>query len=135
MALGVVVEVDVSVEFLAGEVFVGASADVVGIVEEIGDGSDLADESEEIAALHQAVEALIRRAEFRKIGENGFATGLAAFVGGLAGVEVREGGDEFAAGGSVKKRLDDDVAEGGRGGELALEGGRLGGKSGIEHCF
>ena len=62
----VIVEVDVGVEFLAVQVLMRPAADVFGIVEQVGDTGDAADERKEFGVLHQAVEAHIGRAQTRR---------------------------------------------------------------------
>src|SRR4051794_12026663 len=96
------VEIDVNVEVLSVEVFVGASADVRGIVEQIRYPGDLADLRQEVRRLHHAIELLIRRPNFRDVRNGGFAADDTGLVHRELAVELREFVDQFLKGFGVE---------------------------------
>jgi hypothetical protein len=119
--LRVVVEVDVRIEILSGEVLVGSSADVVGIVEQVGGRGVVAEPGEEVGRADAGVEVAVGGAD----GVDVWASELAADSAVIASRGIFPGGGELVrkalAESLDKEVIEDDVWERLRGGEALAQ--------------
>ena len=95
LSCGVVVEVNVIVEFSTGQVFVGAASHVLGVVEEERNARDSTDEVEERLRLNDRVEFTVGASEFPDFGVYGLAVDRPVVVAGVLGLERGKVGSEL----------------------------------------
>ena len=129
----VAVEVDVRVEVLAFAVLVRAAAEIPGVVTQIGDAGEGADQVEEGARLDGIVQRGVGGAELANLLHRGLAAQLAVLVARIAALEGRELRQQRFGGGGVEETVDDHVAEGIAALELRRQRGQSRGHIGIQH--
>src|SRR5438445_12798420 len=85
------------IEILAAQVFMCTTADVVGVVTQIGNTRDLGGERQKLTAAQHGVRLRIGGAKLRQVLEDGLAANVAHLAARMLLVESRESGDQPAA--------------------------------------
>lgn len=121
------VEVDVRIQVLAFAVLVRAAAEIVRVVQQIGDAGDLRHQRKKCRGLDEVVERGIARPECADLLDHGLVADLAHFVQRTLGIEVREFRKQSIGCAAIEEVVDDDMPER----VAALEGGGEFGNTGL----